>query len=297
MEAKSKRIIANNRFILAMTLPCILMMITFVFIPLVMGLRISFTNWNGYSQNYRYIGLQNYVKLFSDKMFKQAFINTLIYGFGSTFFQTLLGIAYALLLNKSFYMKNATRSIVYLPAMIASLMVGYVWSFMVEYSHGALNDILLLLGFNKLDWMGVGTRAVWIITAINTLTFCGKAMVIYVAGLNSIPSSYYEAASMDGAGSVACFRHITLPQLIPAIMTSTILNLIGGLKLFGLIEALTGGGPGYSTHSLSTLINSMYFAYQNAGYASAIGVVTFVFIMLVNILLRSYLMKKEAEAQ
>ena len=158
--------------------------------------------------------------------------------------------------------------------------------------------LLMILYFylagEKTDWMGSGNRAVVIITIANTLNFCGKAMLIYLAGIKGIPKSYYEAASMDGANAFQTFVSITLPNLIPAIMTSTILNLIGGLKLFGIIQSMSGGGPGYASHSLSTLINTMYFSYQDAGYASAIGIFTFIFIMFISITLRIYLNRKVA---
>lgn len=282
----------ENRVLWTMTSPAIILMIVFVLMPLVMGLNISFTNWNGYSQSYYYIGIENYRRLVTDPMFQKAIINTVVYGMGSTLLQTILGVSYALLLNQPFALKNTMQTVVYLPAMLSSILVGYVWCFMVEYSHGAINDIALLFGLSKVDWMGNGNRAVLMITIANTLTFCGKAMLIYLAGLKGIPQSYYEAAGIDGASGFQCFRFITLPNLLPAIMTSTILNLIGGLKLFGVIQSMSGGGPGYASHSLSTLINTIYFSYQDAGYASAIGIFTFLFIMSISIVLQSYLNRK-----
>lgn len=271
-------------------------MAAFVFYPLITGIQLSFTNWNGYSQGYSYVGLKNYLRLFGDPMFLRAFRNTIIYGFGSTIFQTVLGVSYALVMKNRFLLRNPMRTIVYLPAMLSQLLVGYVWYFMLEYNRGALNDILQVIGLDKLDWLGDGNRAVLIIMIVNTLNFCGKAMIIYSAGLDAIPSMYYEAASIDGANGWHQFWDITLPQLIPAIMTSTLLNLIGGLKMFGLVLSTTGGGPGYSSHSLSSLINTEYFAYQDAGYAASIGVITFIFIMAVSIAVRMYLSRKEIEA-
>lgn len=291
------RLTHQSRIVWVMTAPAIVLMVFFVILPLCMGFNISFTNWNGYSQNYSYIGFENYLRLFRDSMFHRALRNTLIYGVGSTLLQTVLGVGYALLLNQSFALKNLMRTVVYIPAMLSSIVVGYVWCFMVQYSNGALNDIMLMLGLEKVDWMGNSNRAVWMITLINTLNFCGKAMLIYLAGLNGIPELYYEAASIDGANGWQSFWAITLPNLLPAITTSTVLNLIGGLKLFGIIVSLTGGGPGYGSHSLSTLINTMYFSYQDAGYASAIGIFTFLFIMTISIAMKVYLNQKEVRNQ
>ena len=120
-------------------------------------------------------------------------------------------------------------------------------------------------------------------------------MVIYLAGLQNIPQMYYEAAAMDGIGKAAQLRYITLPLLMPAIQSAVVVNLIGGLKLFDIIMALTSGGPGYASHSLSTLFHRTYFGSENAGYASAIGLVSFLLIMFIGTLVTRYFTKKEVE--
>lgn len=276
-------------------MPALALMIFFVLFPLLQGIQISLTNWNGYSQKYSYIGIENYKRLFTDDMFYIAFKNTLIYGIGSAGIQTILGLAYALLLQKNFLGRNFTRTVIYIPVMVSSLVSGYIWYFMVQYDRGALNDILQLFGFDKIDWMANGLRAVLIITFINGINYVGKTMIIFTAGLNAIPADYYEAAALDGAGKWTSFQYITVPQLLPAFTTNIILNLIGGLKLYGLIISLSGGGPGYASHSLQTLINHMYFSNQNAGYAAAIGVVTFIFIMFISIVVKGAIEKRAGE--
>ena len=278
-----------------MYLPAVALMIVFVIYPLIQGVHISLTNWNGYSQIYKYVGLQNYRKLFTDVMFHTAFRNTLVYGFGSALIQTGLGLLYALLLQDRFCGRTFARTVIYIPVMVSQLIAGYIWYFMVQYDQGALNDIMLLLGAEPLDWMAQGARAVVIITLINGVQYVGKTMIIFIAGLNGIPTDYYEAASLDGAGAWQKFRYITLPQLLPALATNIILNLIGGLKLFGIVVSMTGGGPGYASHSLQTLINYTYFENQSAGYSAAIGLFTFVFIMFVSVVVRGYIEKKAVE--
>ena len=241
------------------------------------------------------MGLQNYRKLFTDVMFHTSFRNTLVYGFGSALIQTGLGLLYALLLQDRFCGRTFARTVIYIPVMVSQLIAGYIWYFMVQYDQGALNDIMLLLGAEPLDWMAQGARAVVIITLINGVQYVGKTMIIFIAGLNGIPTDYYEAASLDGAGAWQKFRYITLPQLLPALATNIILNLIGGLKLFGIVVSMTGGGPGYASHSLQTLINYTYFENQSAGYSAAIGLFTFVFIMFVSVVVRGYIEKKAVE--
>ena len=278
-------------------LPALILLAMFVVYPMLSGVQISFTNWNGYSAKYKYVGLANYVRMFQDKMFYTALKNTVIYGVGSTTLQTVIGVLYALLLQKKFHGQTLARVIIYLPAMIASLIMGYICYFLVQYNNGALNDVMKLFGAEPVDWMADGSRAVWIIVVINALQFVGKTMIVMIAGLQGIPELYHEAAEIDGASYVQRLWYITLPLLLPAITTSVVLNLIGGLKLFGIILATTSGGPGYSSHSLSTLINYLYFQNQIAGYSAAVGIFMFLFIMFISTFVRGYLERKAASLE
>lgn len=152
-----------------------------------------------------------------------------------------------------------------------------------------------LMGLKSVDWMADGTRGVNIITFITSMQFMGVSMVIYLAGLQVIPEALMEAADIDGARAWSKFTRITLPLLIPSITTSFTLKIIGGLQLFDTIVALTHGGPGFSTHSISTYINYLYFENQNAGYAAALGLVLFMFILLISVMMNRYFSKKEVE--
>ena len=274
-------------------MPALILFSVFVIYPFIEGIRISFTNWNGYSQNYTYVGVKNYIQLFQDKNVRTALINTLIYGVGSTFLQNVIGLLYAVFLDSKFRGRMLVRTIIYLPVMIAPLVMGYIMYFLVQYDNGAINDILAVFGRQPVDWMNNGSRAVIIMTLINSLQFVGISMVIYMAGLQGIPGVYYEAAAIDGVSGFQAFRSITLPLLTPAITSAVVINLIGGLKLFDIIMALTMGGPGYSSHSLSTLITNQYFRAQNAGYSAAMGIGTFLLIMFISNVTMRYFDKKE----
>ena len=286
----------RNSIINIYYIPALLLFAVFIVYPLVNGIWYSFTNWNGFSQNYKFVGLQNYLKFFQDENVLKTFINTIIYGFGSTLLQNILGLAYALFLNQKFRGRCATRAVAYMQAMVAPLIIGYMYYFIFQYDGGALNDILTAFGGKPVDLLSNGNTAVWMMTIINTIQFVGVAMVIYLAGLQNISASYYEAAEIDGASPWAKFRGITLPLLYPAITSAVMLNLIGGLKLFDIIMALTSGGPGFSSHSLSTLVSYTYFRGQDAGYSATIGIFTFVFIMIISILFMKFFNKKEVDA-
>lgn len=286
-----KRARAMNVFYM----PAIILFMVFVIYPLCKGIFLSFTNWNGYSQNYKMVGISNYIRMLTDSNVHRAFTNTIVYGVGSTILQNLLGLGLALLLNQKFHGRAVVRTIVYLPVMIAPLIMGYIMYFFFRFNNGALNDVIALVGREAVDWLANGNRGVVILTLVNSLQFVGISMVIYLAGLQGIPDMYYEAAGMDGVRPRQRFWYITLPLLMPAINSSVTINLIGGLKLFDIIMALTSGGPGYDTHSLSTLVNRTYFGSENAGYASAIGLVSFVLIMVLSNIVVKAMEKKEVD--
>ena len=274
-------------------IPAVILFLLFVIYPFGKGIYLSLTNWNGYSLSMKFVGITNYINMFTDKNVLIAFKNTLIYGFGSTVIQNVLGILLAVFLNQEFKGKGIIRTVVYLPVMIAPLIMGYIMYFFFTYNNGAINDILNLFGIAPIDWLADSQRSIIILTLVNSLQFVGISMVLYLAGLQNISSMYYEAANVDGATGVQKFFHITLPLLTPAITSSVTINLIGGLKLFDVISALTGGGPGYDTHSVSTLIHRLYFGGERAGYASAVGLVFFVFIMIISNIVVKTLEKRQ----
>lgn len=275
--------------------PALALMLFFIAFPLFNGLRLSFYSWNGYSQNMRFVGIDNYVDMLSDRSMKTVFLNTLLYGFGSTILQNVLGLATALLVDSRFKGHTVVRTFIYLPIMISGLIMGYIMYYFLQYDGGILNEILGWFGKEPVDWLADSGRARIIILLVNSVQYYGNAMVLYLAGLQSIPELYYEAAKVDGASAFQRFRYVTMPLLIPAITSAVIVNLIGSLKLNDVIVSLTNGGPGHSTHSLSTFITLNYFRLEKAGYASAIGVFMFAFIMLVSTVTNRYFRKKEVE--
>lgn len=280
----------------ALYIPAIVLFAIFTLYPLISGLQLSFTNWNGYSSSRDMIGIDNYVRLFGDETFRTALLNTFVYGIGSTVIQQIIGLALALALNMAIPARGLARTIVYLPVLVSPIVMGTMYYQLFRYNGGAFNDIAEALGGSPVPWLSDAAMGVAVIVAVNSLQYVGISMVIYLAGLQSIPTEFYEAAAIDGAGPWQRFRAITVPLLQPAFATSIILNLIGGLKLFDVIAVMTGGGPGYSTHSVSSLIGKTYFDNQAAGYASAMGVVLFLIIAVLTIALNGALNRKRVDA-
>jgi raffinose/stachyose/melibiose transport system permease protein len=275
--------------------PAVILMVAFIAYPLCNAVYLSFFKWNGYSASKEFIGITNYISMFSDKTFLSSLRNTLIYGFGCTILQQIIGLALALFLNSKFKGRGIVRTVIYMPAMVSGLVMGYIMYFFFQYKGGVMTDIITFFGGNPIDWLGNGAYAIGVIVFINTWQFVGVSMVIYLAGIQGVSQSYLEAAVVDGANAWQKFRYITLPLLIPAVSSSVIYNLIGGLKLYDVIIALTDGGPAKKTHSLATYIANRYFDAERAGYAAAIGVFSFVMIMVISVIVNGYFRRKEVD--
>lgn len=285
----------RKRIYVCLTIPALMLMIFFIAVPLVNALRLSFFKWNGYSQSMKWIGLENFTELFQDSLFWRSCLNTLIYGFGSTLLQNVGGLLIAMFVNKKFKGRNAVRVIVYMPIMISAFIMGQILYYFVQYEGGIFNEILNMLGLPGVFWMETGISSVIVMTLVNSWQYVGLCMIIYLAGLQNIPTMYKEAARLDGAGKVREFFSVTLPLLIPSITTAVVTNLIGGFKLYDVIAAMSGGGPNRKSMSLSYYIQVLYFNDEKAGYASAIGIITFLLIMLISVPINAWLRKKEVE--
>ncbi|WP_251027983.1 MULTISPECIES: carbohydrate ABC transporter permease [unclassified Bacillus (in: firmicutes)] len=279
-----------------MYLPALAAVCFFILYPFLNGIKISFTNWNGFSQTYDYIGFNQYTRMLKDPDTWLVVKNTLLYGVGSTILQNVIGLGYALLLNQSIRMRCFTRTVVYLPVIISPLIMGYIWYFFFAFQGGALNDLLVFFGQEKINALGDPSTNIWLIVFANTFQFVGIAMIIYLAGLQSISKDFYEAAQMDGASAFQQFKSITLPMLMPSITINIVINIIGGLKLFDVIISLTGGGPGYASQSMSTFMYDLYFNRQDAGYAATQGVFMAIIILILSLAALVYFKRKEIEA-
>lgn len=288
----------RKRNLMLLTVPGLLLIAIFIFIPLINGTRVAFYNWNGYSKKMTFVGLENFQRLFTgDARLMRVTTNTLIYGFGSCLLQNILGLAAALFLDQKFRGRNAMRAILYMPIMISGFVMGKIMSYMFNYENGVMNDLLMLFGMKEpIYWMKNSWVGVIIITLVNSWQYMGLCMLIYLAGLQGVSSTYIEAAAIDGANAWQRFFRIKLPLLIPAITTAVITNLIGGLKLYEMVVGLTNGGPDRQTTSLSQYIQLLYFDDERAGYSAAVGIFLFVLIMIFALPINAFLRRREVQA-
>ncbi|AXE40128.1 carbohydrate ABC transporter permease [Acidipropionibacterium virtanenii] len=280
-----------------MYLPALLLFAIFIVYPFINGIVIATTNWDGYSPGRAGVGLANFTRLWSDPNFLVSLRNTFVYAFGCTILQQIFGLLLAVLVDSSIRGRNVARAIIYLPVLVSPVVMGTLYYLVFRYDQGALNDLLGAFGLSQVSWLSDSGFAVGVIVAINSLQFVGISMLIYLSGLQSIGSDVREAAALDGAVGFRQFRRITIPLLLPAFASSSVINLIGGFKLFDIIKVLTGGGPGYSTNSVSTFITTTYFSNQSAGYAAAQGVVLFILIAVFTLALNWWFDRRRAQLE
>jgi len=263
-----------------MAVPVILLFSVFFIYPMLRGITLSLTDWNGMSKA-NFIGLQNFFNFFKDARAQTDMGNTLLFALGSAPLLNLFGLIYALFLDSKLRGKNIARAIVYLPAVISPLIMGYIWYFILQPERGFLFNLLGNFGINIVnsDWLGNRYTALVVLILVNVWQYVGMTMIIYLAGLQTIPQEMYEAAKIDGANYLATLWYVTLPQLMPALKINIITNIIGSLSVFDVIMSLTEGGPGYSTESLSIYIMRMCYG-SFTGYSTAVAIILFLIILI-----------------
>ncbi|WP_270889733.1 carbohydrate ABC transporter permease [Pedococcus sp. 5OH_020] len=246
--------------------------------PSAQGIVRSLTDWSFATPKPSFIGLENYRKGFQGEA-GPATYRTIYIAFVVVVAQNVLGLGLALLLHGPVVGRHILRTIIFAPMVVSSLVVGYLFKYIFGPPEvGAVNVILAKLGLAQVDFLGNPTSALWIIIITVIWQFTGSTMVIYLAGLQGVPQELDEAAALDGAGYWKRFWYVTRPLLAPAITINLTIGLIGGLKLFDQIFALTNGGPGNQTQTISTLIYQIFSQFSQYGLAAALAVVLAIFV-------------------
>lgn len=260
----------------------LILYIVFFVIPAVIGLGYAFTDWNRYSANVNYVGLENYrVLTSSENNYIQYARNTFLFTLGTIVLKTVLGLLFALLLHNGVkHLRSLYRLIIFLPAVLPMVVVGIIFRSVLNPRRGLLNEFLQAVGLGAWtqQWLTDPKIALMSIIGVDTWKGAGYIMVILLAGLQTIPAEYYEAAQIDGANALARLRHLTIPLLRPALIVATVLNILYGLKIFDVVYVLTNGGPGYSTEVLYTAIFKE-FSKGRYGVGTALSSVLF-FVMV-----------------
>lgn len=281
-----KRVKTNLEYFVFL-IPSLILFVFCVIYPFLSGIHLAFTDWNGIAPTYNYVGLDNFIQLFSDKQVLEPLKNTLIYGFGVTIANNIIALTLASVLSKKFRGQAFFKTIFFIPLSISVVLASFVWRYIFA---NLLNEITgqSLLGAKNTVLIGIIIISLW-----NNL---GSNTMIYIAGLAGIPKDYEEAAMIDGAGLLQRFRYITIPMLMPSFSICITLTLTSSLREFGLVLAATGGGPAGSSETFALLIYNYMFKYSRAGYAQAVSLVFMVVLVAIGLLLNRYFRNREVEA-
>jgi raffinose/stachyose/melibiose transport system permease protein len=273
-------------------LPAGLVFLVFFLIPTAVSFYFSLTRWTLFDS--QFIGLDNYRQFLDEPALLKGLTNTLIYAVVTSGLKVVLGMAIAVLLTRPLIARGYLRSVVFFPVLVSAVGVGLTFKMLMDPEDGLINQALATLGVAGPGWLTDPQWALYSVALTDVWKGLGLAVVIYIAGITAIPQEYYEAASTDGAGGWATFRHIILPLSFPATSTVILLSLIGGLRSFDLIWAMTGGGPGFTSDVIGSVIYKQYQA-GFYGLSTAGNVILFILVAAIIFPLQRILTKREVQ--
>jgi raffinose/stachyose/melibiose transport system permease protein len=273
-------------------LPAAIIYTIFFLVPTFASFYFSLTRWSLFE--FEFIGLENFVQFFREPALVTGMINTIIYGVVTSALKVVLGLLLGVLLTSQIIARGFLRSVVFFPVLVSTIGIGITFQVLMDPFGGPINEALAAIGIPGPGWLTDPSLALLSVALVDVWKGVGLATVIYIAGIVSIPQEYFEAARVDGAGPVHQFRHVLLPLARPATVTVIILSLIGGLRSFDLIWAMTRGGPGFTSDVIASVIYKQYQA-GFYGLSTAGNVLLFVLVTAIVLPLSRFLNRKEVE--
>jgi raffinose/stachyose/melibiose transport system permease protein len=273
-------------------LPAFAVFFVFFLLPTFSSFYYSLTRWTLFDSEF--IGLDNFRQFFEEPALTKGLTNTLIYAVTTSGLKVILGMLLAVLLTSSVIGRAFMRSAVFFPVLVSTIGVGLTFTVLMEPDVGLINEALAVVGIQGPRWLVDPKWALMSVALVDVWKGVGLATVIYIAGIVSVPREFYDAARVDGATSLGLFRYITLPLAWPATVTVIILSLIGGLRSFDLIWAMTRGGPGFTSDVIASVIYKQYQA-GFYGLSTAGNVVLFVLVTAIILPLYSFLRRREVQ--
>jgi raffinose/stachyose/melibiose transport system permease protein len=272
--------------------PLLVVFVVLFIVPTLISFFFSLTIWN--LSEFRFVGLYNFITFFSEYSLNIGIKNTLIYSTMTSGLKVVLALGLAVLLTSPIKTKHLVRSIVYFPNLVSTVAVGITFSSLMHPTRGLFNAFLENLGIEGPNWLGNPDLALFSVIATDVWKGLSVATVIYIAGLQAIPETYYEAAAIDGASGGQRFRFITLPLVRSSMNSVIILSFIGGIRSFELIWTMTGGGPGFATDTLASIIYKQY-ASGFFGLSTAGNVIMFFLIVILVFPLYRFIISREVD--
>lgn len=272
--------------------PALTIFLVFFIIPMVISLFFSLTVWD--FEKFTFVGLDNFKMFFSERTLNIGIINTLIYAVLTSGLKVVLAFLIAVFLTSAIRTKNIIRLMVFFPNLVSTIAVGITFTAFMHPTKGVFNKFIEFFGGTGIDWLGNADLALYSVIGTDVWKGLSIATMIYIAGISSIDKTYYEAAAIDGANGWQKIRLITLPLCRPAMNSVIILSFIGGLRCFDLIWTMTGGGPGFSTDVMASIVYKQY-ASGFYGLSTAGNVIMFILIAILAFPLQRFLQRREVE--
>lgn len=265
----------NSQYPMWFYLPAAVLFLVLFIVPTIASFYFSLTRWSLF--DIEFIGLDNFAQFFSEPMLVQGFTNTFLFGFITSALKVVLGLLLAVLLTGQIIGRTFLRSVVFFPVLVSTIGVGITFKVLMDPFDGLINEALASIGIEGPGWLTDPAWALFSVALVDVWKGVGLATLIFIAGIVAIPQEYYEAAKVDGASGTKLFFSITMPLVKPAMVTVIILSLIGGLRSFDLIWAMTRGGPGFTSDVIASVIFKQYQA-GFYGLSSAGNVVLFLVV-------------------
>lgn len=277
--------------------PALVLFSVFTFFPFLYGFFISFHQWDGFN-DLKFVGLSNYIGIFKDEQFYGALAHNALYAVGAVAGKVSIALVIALLLNRKFKGVTFYRGVFFTPVVMSFVAIGVLWQRMYDPILGLLDMFLMKtrLISQPIEWLGDPKLALWSLVMVDVWKWVGYHIVLFLAGLQTIPSDIYESSDIDGANSWQKFRYITFPQLAPITLLNITISLMGAFSVFDLVYIMTNGGPYNSTNVLLTYMYNITFggSDSNFGYGSSIAYILFAIILVITIIQTKIMNRQES---
>jgi len=284
MKSKSKLFDKEQLWGYSFISPMLIGFIVISLLPIIATIVISLTNWAMLNNDVKFIGFENYMKLFNDPLFYKVAKNTFLFTLLLIPSNLVLTLGLASLLRDNFKGVGFFRTAVFTPVVTTVVVWGILWKYIFQTDNGLVNTLLSMINVQGPQWLYNANLAIPVAVFVTLVKGLGLNTVIFIGAMKDVPTMYYEASEIDGASKMRQFFSITLPSIAPSIFLVTIITMIGSLKVFAQIDTLTGGGPGTSSFVFVYYIYQQAFKYYNFGYASAISAVLFCLIVILTII-------------
>ncbi|MGE5350855.1 MAG: carbohydrate ABC transporter permease [Acidobacteriota bacterium] len=272
--------------------PTLVVFSTFILFPVIFSFYLSFQKWNMFSSETTFVGLDNYIRMFKSEEFWQVLKNTAIYTFGTIPLNMGFSLMVAYVLNKKIIGKKFLRTAFFAPVIISPVAAAVIWRWLYDPNFGLINWFIALFGISPINWLNDPTAAMFALIIMGVWKTFGYNMVLFSAGLQGIPETYYEAALIDGASGWTRFWKITIPLLSPTTFFIMVMSMIGSFQVFDIVYVLTSGGPLGSTKVLVFYVYEHAFKFFEMGYASAVSYVLFAILFIFTMLQMKYMKSK-----